>query len=137
MLGLGVVSATTADPSQSLISSMDAIPTGGLTINGVIGGGAPWVINQGTAILTGDGHLVVRVNGLVLSSNHTNPLANGRAIVTCNGQAPITTDSVPFSPAGNAFVATTIRLPSPCLSPTVFFAGITGAGDRWLAVTGL
>jgi len=137
VLGIGIVSTTVADPSQSLVSSMCGIPSGGLTINGVIGGGAPWTITQGTAILTTDGHLVVRVNGLVLTSNHTNPLSSGRAIVTCNGSGPITTDAVPFSPTGNATVVATVRLPSPCLAPTVFFAGITAGGDRWLAVTGV
>jgi hypothetical protein len=115
---------------------MAAIPTGGLVINGVTGGGAPWVMDQGTAVLSGDGRLFVNVSHLVLASNHTNPVQTGRAIVTCAGQAPITTGTVPFSSDGNATIATAVRLPSPCLAPTVFFAAVTGAGDRWLAVTG-
>lgn len=135
-LGIGAVSSANAGSRQLFTSTMAAIPTGGLVVNGVIGGGSPWVIDQGDVLLTGDGRLIVHVNHLVLASNHTNPVATGRAIVTCAGQAPITTDAVPFSPSGDATVFATLRLPSPCLAPAVFFAAVTGAGDRWLAVTG-
>ena len=43
---------------------------------------------------------------------------------------------VPFSPEGDAQVNETVTLPATCLAPAVFFAGITGAGPRWFAVTG-
>ena len=78
----------------------------------------------------------MHVSGLVLASNHTNPVAMGRGIVTCEGQDPITTGAVPFSTTGNATIIASVYLPSPCLAPSVFFAAVTGAGDRWLAVTG-
>ena len=38
-------------------------------------------------------------------------------------------------PATRTIIAS-VQLPSPCLAPSVFFAAVTGAGDRWLAVTG-
>lgn len=138
LLGLvgGVVATANAGSRQILTSTMAGIPTAGLVIDGVTGGGAPWVIDQGNAVLTGDGQLVVTVHHLVLASSHVNPIATGRAIVTCAGQSPISTSAVPFSPAGDATVIAIVRLPSPCLAPTVFFAGVTGGGDRWFAVTG-
>jgi hypothetical protein len=135
-LGVGAVASTTAASPQALISSMAAITTPNQVIDGITGGGAPWVMDQGSAVLSGDGRLVVNVSHLVLASNHTNPVGTGRAIVTCAGQLPATTGTVPFSPQGNATIITTVRLASPCLAPTVFFAAVTGQGDRWLAVTG-
>ena len=46
------------------------------------------------------------------------------------------TDTVPYSPDGNAMVDARVALPSPCLAPVVFFAGQTAAGPRWFAVSG-
>lgn len=138
LIGLvgGVVATANAGSRQILTSTMAGIPTGGLVIDGVTGGGVPWVIDQGDAVLTGNGQLVVTVHHLVVASSHVNPISTGRAIVTCAGQPPITTGTVPFSPAGDATVIALIRLPLPCLAPTVFFAGVTPGGDRWFAVTG-
>jgi hypothetical protein len=135
-LGVGAVASTTAASPQALISSLAPISTANQVIDGITGGGSPWVMDQGSAILSGDGRLFVNVNHLVLASNHTNPVQTGRAIVTCVGQLPATTGTVPFSAEGNATVIATVRLASPCLAPTVFFAAVTAGGDRWLAVTG-
>ena len=67
----------------------------------------------------------------------TNPIPTGVAIVACGGGSTlITTAPVPFSPAGDAEVEANVSLPGPCLAPVVFFAGVTGAGPRWFAVTG-
>jgi hypothetical protein len=56
--------------------------------------------------------------------------------VACGGAAIASTDAVPFSSDGHAVVNAVVSLPSPCLAPAVFFAGVTGGGDRWFAVTG-
>ena len=46
-------------------------------------------------------------------------------------------DAVPYSPEGDAEVETVVsRRRASCLAPVVFFAGNTGAGPRWFAVTG-
>ena len=136
-LVLGGVSATVAGGPKGLDARMAGIPTGGLVLHGIAGGGVPWVIDEGRAKLFADGRLQVEVRGLVLASNGTNPVGTGRAIVTCSSVAVDSTDAVPFSPAGDADIDTTVDLPSTCLAPAVFFAGVTGAGDRWFAVTGL
>ena len=133
---LGSVSATIAGGPKVLDARMVGIPTGGLALHGIAGGGVPWAIDEGRAKLFADGRLQVEVRGLVVASSGINPVATGRAIVTCSSVAVASTDAVPFSRTGDADVDTTINLPSTCLAPAVFFAGITGQGDRWFAVTG-
>ena len=139
LLAIGATTASTALAGGRKVfdSQMAAIPTAGLALFGVAGGGIPWSIDEGRATLTASGSLHVEVEGLVLATTHVNPIATGRAIVTCAGTVAATTEAVPFSPAGNAEVEAHVSLPSPCLAPAVFFAGVTGGGDRWFAVTGL
>jgi hypothetical protein len=132
-LAIGTVASTSAGGPKVLDARMTGIPTGGLVLDGITGGGLPWVLDAGHAKLFADGRLEVEVDGLVLVSNGTNPVTSGHAIVTCGGVAAATTANVPFSPEGDALIATTVELPSPCLSPAVFF---TTGTDRWLAVTG-
>ena len=135
-LVLGSVSATIAGGPKVLDARMAGIPTAGLALHEIAGGGVPWVIDEGRAKLFADGRLQVEVRGLVLATNGTNPVPTGRAIVTCSSVAIASTDAVPFSSTGDAVVDTTIDLPDTCLAPAVFFAGVTGQGDRWFAVTG-
>jgi hypothetical protein len=119
--------------------AMFGIPTGGLTLGGVAGGGLPWVIDEGHADLRADGRLHIEVRGLVLGAGAaigTNPIPTGVGIVSCGGAAAATTDPVPYSPQGDATVDARVSLPADCLAPTVFFAGVTGAGPRWFAVNG-
>jgi hypothetical protein len=133
VLAIGNVATAVAGGPKVLDSRLAAIPTAGLTLDGVVGGGSPWVIDEGHARLFADGRLEVDIEGLVLASSHVNPVATGHAIVTCGGAPVTTTDNVPFSPTGNAEIETTVRLPQPCLAPAIFF---TTGTDRWLAVTG-
>lgn len=135
-LALGTVSTAAASGRKVLSSTMVGIPTASLSLFGVAGGGVPWVIDEGSATLTAEGRLHVEVEGLVLATTHVNPILTGRAIVACGGTAVASTDAVPFSGTGDAEVDATVSLPSPCLAPAVFFAGVTTAGDRWFAVTG-
>ena len=135
-LVLGSVSTTIAGGPKVLDARMTGIPTSGLVLHGITGGGVPWKIDEGRAKLFADGRLQVEVRGLVVASSGVNPVATGRAIVTCSSVAVASTGAVPFSPTGDADVDTSINLPSTCLAPAVFFAGVTGNGDRWFAVTG-
>jgi hypothetical protein len=60
-------------------------------IRGVPGGGLPWIITAGTGSLKRDGHLRVRVRGLVLADQApvppalrgVNPVPDFQAIVSC------------------------------------------------------
>lgn len=137
-LAIGNVASTAAGGPKVLDGRMVGIPAGAPTVQGIAGGGAPWVIDDGKAKLFADGRLQVDVDGLVLASNGTNPIANGRAIVTCNSVAAASSPIVPFSPSGDARVNTVVSLPSPCFAPAVFFVGVLPNGaERWFAVTGL
>jgi hypothetical protein len=133
VLALGNVASTVAGGPKILDARLTGLPRAGLVVDGVIGGGLPWVIDEGHAHLFADGRLEVQIDGLVLASSLTNPVTAGHAIVTCDGAPAATTSNVPFSPAGDAVVVATVALPSPCLAPAVFF---TTGTDRWLAVTG-
>jgi hypothetical protein len=133
---VGSVSSTLAGGPKVLDAQMAGIPVAGLALHGIPGGGVPWVIEEGRAKLFADGRLQVEVDGLVLATNHTNPVPTGRAIVTCSSVAVAHSGPVPFSPTGDAVVDTRVDLPGTCLAPAVFFAGITAGGDRWFAVTG-
>lgn len=134
---IGSIASASAANRKVFDSTMVGLPTAGLALFGVAGGGVAWVIDSGHASLTEGGKLHVDVEGLVLATTHINPIATGRAIVACGGAEVASTAAVPFSSTGDAELDATVSLPSPCLAPAVFFAGVTGAGDRWFAVTGL
>jgi hypothetical protein len=135
-LAFGSVASTVAGGPKLLDARLVGIPAGAPTLHGIAGGGAPWIVDEGKAKLFADGRLEVEVQGLTLLSG-VNPIASGRAIVTCNSVAAASSPIVPFSPAGDAEVATVVTLPSPCLAPAVFFVGVLPTGaERWFAVTG-
>jgi len=134
---VGNVASTAAGGQKVLDTSLVGIPTGGLVLDGLPGGGIPWVLNDGHAKLFADGRLQVEVDGLVLATTHTNPIANARAVVTCNHVVAAKSPIVPYSAAGDGQVTTTVSLPSPCLAPTVFWVGVTPTGaEPWFAVSG-
>jgi hypothetical protein len=117
-------------------------------IRGVPGGGLPWVIRSARGSLDRDGHLVVKVRGLVLASTAavpvalrgTNPLKDFDAIVSCQSigagnmaaVANVTTGNFAASPTGNSVIHARVTLPRPCIAPIVFVAG----PGIWLAATG-
>ncbi len=134
---LGSVAATTAGGAKVLDARMAGIPSGAPTLHGLTGGGVAWSIEEGRTMLFSDGRLHVEVEGLVVAASGVNPIATGRAVLTCSSVAAARSPIVPFSPAGDAEVNTILELPSTCLAPAVFFVGITGTGaERWFAVTG-
>lgn len=120
-------------------------------IRGVPGGGLPWIITAATGSLKSDGHLRVRVRGLVLADQApvppalqgVNPFADFQAIVSCQtigagGTATITnvsTAEFPASTTGNSNIKATLTLPQPCIAPIVFVTS-PGAGASWFAATG-
>jgi hypothetical protein len=124
-----------------LDATMAGIPSSlaGQVFMGATGGGLPWRLDGGRAKLWSDGRLAVEVEGLVLAAGANegrNPIPTGRALVSCGGVVVAMSDPVPYSPEGDAEVDAHVSLPASCLAPVVFFAGNTGAGPRWFAVTG-
>lgn len=118
---------------------------------GVHGGGAPWILSQGSGSLRSDGHLKVRVRGLVLDpafvpapSGGTNPVPKFMAIVSgfSKTMSPVNfmTPLFPASKQGDADIKATLNLPHPFFAPIVFVASLpigTPAFPRWFAVTGM
>ena len=136
-LVLGSVSATIAGGPKVLDARMVGIPTNGLVLHGITGGGVPWAIDEGRAKLFADGRLQVEVRGLVVASSGVNPVATGRAIVTCSSVAVASSGAVPFSPTGDAdrrhHHQPAVDRASPRRSSS---PAITGQRRRWFAVTG-
>jgi hypothetical protein len=120
-------------------------------VRGIEGSGFPWVLTAGTGSLDCDGHLVVRVRGLVLAGQPavparlrgTNPFPAFRAVVSCRSigagdmaaAANISTGDFAASACGDLEIDARVALPRPCIAPVVFITGPSGAG-AWLAVTG-
>ena len=109
-------------------------------VRGEAGGGLPWILTAGTGSLKTDGHLLVKVRGLVLANQApvppalqgTNPFPDFRALVSCQS---ISTGDFAANTAGDSTINTTVSLPKPCIAPIVFVTGPTGF-DFWFSVTG-
>jgi hypothetical protein len=132
-LTIGGSSSAAAGGRKVLDSSMVGLPVINTVINGLTGGGAPWVIDRGDVQLFADGRLHVEVEGLIIPALGMNPVGQGKAVITCGEAKVAETALVPFSSAGDAEIDTVVSVPSPCQAIAVFF---TNATDRWFAVTG-
>jgi len=120
-------------------------------IRGVPGGGLPWVLTAANGSLKRDGHLLVKVSGLVLAEHSpvptalqgTNPFADFRAVVSCQSigadgaatVANVSTGDFKANAAGDSNIDARVSLPHPCIAPVVFVTGPTGVGV-WFAATG-
>jgi hypothetical protein len=150
----GLMTVASADPGTILKFDTMAPVTGPYVgpsnpIRGVPGGGLPWMIESGRGSLDRDGHLKVRVEGLVLADRApvppalqgTNPIAMFKAIVSCqaigaDGSATVTnvsTATFPASTDGDSSIRATVQLPHPCIAPIIF---VTSPGTAWFAATG-
>ncbi len=146
------------DSGSSLIMQFDTLtPVAGPYANksnavrGIAGGGLPWALEVGSGSLSCDGHLLVRIRGLVLASHPlvplslrgTNPFPAFRVVVSClsvgqDGTAAIanvSTGDFEASASGDADISARVSLPQPCIAPIVLVTGPAGA-ERWFAVTG-
>jgi hypothetical protein len=81
--------------------------------------------------------------GLIIPARGTNPVSAFRGVVNClTTESPTTgvnlvTDPFPATPEGDATIAATVELPSPCIAPIVFVTNGTGAPPgAWFATTG-
>lgn len=127
------VSTTVAGGRKVLDATMAGLPVPGTVLDGLTGGGAPWVIDNGRVLLFADGRLHVEVEGLIIPTQGRNPVAQGKAVVACGGAPVAETPLVPFSEAGDATIDAVVELPDICQAAAVFF---TNATNRWFAVSG-
>jgi hypothetical protein len=132
--------------------------TPNITIRGVNSAGSPWVVKNGKIKLDNDGHLEVRVKGLVIGEGalaNGNPVAatlvgttgtvtSVHAALTCGGPGsgvPFTitsTDSVALDPTGDFEFDAQLSIPEVCAQPIVLIRAATPATPGpWLAVSEL
>ena len=123
-------------------------------INGVHGGGLPWIISEARGELSSNGRIEVRVRGLVLAKaapvppnlQGTNPVSAFHAVVSCQtidaagnpATVNVHTGSFAATPTGNADIEDTVSLPMPCFGVIVFVTSPAGTNPTgsWFAVTG-
>ncbi len=164
---LGVVStkpiavldaALLANSDSAVIMKFDTlVPVGGPQIGsagevrGIASGGLPWALEAGSGSLSCEGHLIVRIRGLVLAADplvpasmqRRNPFPAFRVVVSClrpgqNGSAVVanvSTGDFEASVDGNSDIDARVSLPQPCTAPIVLVTGPSGTSG-WLAVTG-
>jgi hypothetical protein len=93
--------------------------------HGVNPGTVPWVLKFGDVRLKSDGHLDLRVKGLVIPSLGTpGPVTAISAALYCGADANMiaadTTPQVPLSARGDARIHdTSFSVPSTCLAPVI------------------
>lgn len=118
------------------------------SIGGVVSGGAPWVVHEGSASVEG-GRLEVEVSGLLLAPGApgnlvgtVGPVQMVAASIVCGGSGgtvAATTDAVSLSSLGDAHLESGVTLPSSCLAPVVLIR-IANPGTQpgaFIAATGL
>jgi hypothetical protein len=129
--------------ADSMVGVPQALTGATNAIRGIPGGGIPWTLESGKVVLSTDGHLTVKVDGLVLAGSLSNPSPTFRAIVSClaadgsvqNLQTttfPATT-GLASAGGGDAKIEANVALPQPCIAPIVFVTSATGS---WFASTG-
>src|SRR4029079_12519439 len=114
-------------------------------IRGVIGDELPWTVDgSASGILTTDGHLRIRVRGLVFTDDpEVPPELRGkndetqfRGMVSCTSEdatgalvtANVATAGFPATPSGDSDIDALITLPSPCVAPIVLV--LAGSEDK-------
>jgi hypothetical protein len=118
------------------------------TIRGVLGAGAPWVIDKGEAKLEERGKLKVEVEGLVIDPafgppfGGINPVAEFFATLSCldtdGNVVNVDTEPSAATREGDSKIeAALVGIPDPCIAPIVFVRGVAADfGDPWFAVSG-
>jgi hypothetical protein len=111
-----------------------------------------WKVYDADGILTLDGHLVIRVIGLIFENGDPNDENFFRAIFSCTSvdsggnQIVInrSTEDFPTGPAGNALIRSRVSIPEYCWAPIIFVGPGGGvarntkiSGGAWFASTGV
>ena len=126
--------------SSSLAPSQPSDPA----LHGVTPGGAPWVLDRGSAELKRRGRLELRVRGLVIPNppgdGTPGPVMTVSASLYCGADSSTTpedtTPAVPISRRGNARIRDrSFAVPATCLAP-VLLVHPNGDTARYIAVSG-
>jgi hypothetical protein len=112
-------------------------------IRGIIGDEAAWKLDSARGFLTKDGHLKIRVRGLIFGDGTPNDEDTFRGAVSCLtenedlGTTPVAnvfTEGFPATPSGDSDIDAQVTLPNPCVAPVIFV--LAGSEDKWFSVTG-
>jgi hypothetical protein len=108
-------------------------------IHGAVRGGLPWQ-GGGDASLGWNGRFEARIRGLVIPGmGNPGPVTTITISLYCapdsSATAAFTTDPVPLSPHGDAFVRQHVTAPVRCLAP-VLLVHPNGAAAAYIAATG-
>jgi len=121
----------------------------GFPIRGIPGDELPWEVKDARGKLDTDGHLTIKVRGLVFKDAPEVPVelrgkndeAEFRAAVSCwteEGDHVATVNAIthgfPATVSGDASIRATLSLPNPCVAPIIMV--LAGSEDKWFAVTG-
>lgn len=148
MLALAVIPATSALASGGgddgdaaghhgllLKSSLAGSQLTDPVVFGAKPGGAPWVLDEGTARVDAAGHVEVEVEGLIIPALGKNPVPRVSASLACNGAVVATTGTVPFSTTGDAQIEATVVVPARCIAPVVML-NPNGNAAVYIAISG-
>ena len=138
---LAGVFALTAAAEEFLFRSAIIGSNPNISIGGVPSGGAPWIVQQGSAALEGSGKLHVEVVGSILRDLGTpGSVKSISASLVCSGTGgtvAATTDAVSLSTAGNAEIESQSSVPITCFGPVVLVRAVfNGNAGPWIAGTG-
>jgi hypothetical protein len=121
----------------------------GFPIRGIPGDELPWEVRDVKGRLDTDGHLTIKVRGLVFKDSPDVPVelrgkndeTQFRAAVSCwteDGDHVATVNAItpgfPATVSGDSSIRATLSLPNPCVAPIVMV--LAGSEDKWFAVTG-
>jgi hypothetical protein len=119
----------------------------GAVIGGIPSGGAPWVVKQGQASISGN-RIHVQVQGLLLTTiGTTGTVTMVAATLVCGGSGgavvpvAVAVTPSPLSSSGNADIDQAVTLPTACFGPVVlvqvFDMPTAQLSPVFIAVTGL
>jgi len=121
----------------------------GFPIRGIPGDELPWAVRDARGRLDTDGHLTIKVRGLVFKDAPEVPVelrgkndeTEFRAAVSCwteEGDHVATVNTIsrgfPATVSGDASIRTTLNLPNPCVAPIIMV--LAGSEDKWFAAAG-
>jgi hypothetical protein len=128
---------------QTMVGVPEAFTDTQAPIRGINGGGIPWTLTAARGELSTTGELEITVDGLVLATTLSNPIASFRATVSClAADGPVQNVQTAAFPAttglastggGDSTIEAQVSLPDPCIAPIVF---VTSPGGAWFASTG-
>jgi hypothetical protein len=143
-----------ADEGSGGFASTIVGSTPNTMVGGVASGAAPWTVQQGRAIVTSNGDLIVEVHGLLIAAGTgvpanlvgtTGPVNMVAASLVCGGSGgavAASTGGVPLSARGDAEIEAKVTLPAQCTAPVVlvrFFDPAAAPGSQlgvFIALTG-